>query len=82
MLVLLDLLTTHLDVDVTVVLRGLNILSTLLVLPQHRQPKVLDEISQLLSGGNSAPMVVVMVVAVMVPSIAENAWKPHQQLSA
>ena len=65
-----------LDVDMTVILSGLNIVSTLLVLAQHRQAKVLDEIRQLLSGGNSAPVVVMVV---MIPSITNDACKPSQR---
>ena len=65
-----------LDVDMTVILSGLDIVSTLLVLAQHRQTKVLDEIRQLLSGGNSAPVVVMVV---MIPSITNDACKPSQR---
>ena len=68
----------HLHIDVTVVSRGLDVTGALLVLTQHCQTKVLDQISELLGGGNPAPVVVVMIVtviSVVLPTIAKNACK-------
>ena len=66
----------HLHIDVTVVLRGLDIISALLILPQHCETEVLDKISELLSGGNPAPVVMmVTVISVVLPTIAKNACK-------
>ena len=66
----------HLDIDVTVVLSGLDIISALLIFPQHCQTEVLDEICELLRGGNPAPVVlVVTVISVVLPTIANNACK-------
>ena len=70
----------------TVILRGLDIVSTLLILPQHRQAEVLYEISELCSGWHPIPaatvlMAVMTVVAVMISSIAKDACKSNKQLS-
>ena len=66
----------HLDIDVTVVLSGLHIIGALLIFPQHCQTEVLDEICELLRGGNPAPVVVVVaVISVVLPTIAKNACK-------
>ena len=66
----------HLDIDVTVVSRGLDVIGALLVLPQYCQTEVLDKISELLSGGNPASgVVVVAVISVVLPTIAKNACK-------
>ena len=72
----LDSVGPHLHIDVTVVIRGLDVTGALLVLPQHCQTKVLDQISELLGGGNPAPVVVmVTVISVVLPTIAKNACK-------
>ena len=66
----------HLHIDVTVVSRGLDVIGALLVLPQYCQTEVLDKISELLSGGNPAPVVMmVTVISVVLPTIAKNACK-------
>ena len=73
-----DLARPHLDIDVTVVCRGLDITGALLVLPQHCQTKVLDQICELLSGGNTAAVVMmVSVIPVVLPAIAKNACKAN-----
>lgn len=65
----------HLHIDVTVVLRGLDIISALLILPQHCETEVLDKISELLSGGNPASVVVMVTVISVLPTITNNACK-------
>ena len=56
--------------------RGLDVIGALLVFPQHCQTEVLDKISELLSGGNPAPVVMmVTVISVVLPTIAKNACK-------
>ena len=69
----------HLDIDVTVVLSGLDIISALLIFPQHGQTKVLYEISELFSWRDPAlvllMVVVVVAVTVLISTIAKNAWE-------
>ena len=71
-----ELAGPHLHIDVAVVLSGLDIISALLILPQHCETEVLDKISELLSGGNPASgVLVVAVISVVLPTIANNACK-------
>ena len=65
----------HLDVDVAVVRCGLDIVCTLLVLAQHRDPEVLDEILQILPLDVFTMVMMVTVIMGVAARITEDAWK-------
>ena len=69
-----QLVDQRLDVDVTVVIRGLDIVCTLLIFAQHCNTKVLDQILQIFSSISMVCMMMVpwLMAMIMMSSITKS----------